>query len=81
MIEASKFPETIRNFKGTEFGLREKHSFAENGTEATKLIALLDKHQWNRSLVAKELNIGRTTLWRKLKNMIWIITNFNNCFL
>lgn len=67
VIEASKFPETIRNFKGTEFGLREKHSFAENGTEATKLIALLDKHQWNRSLVAKELNIGRTTLWRKLK--------------
>jgi len=67
VIEASKFPVTISNFNGTKFGLREKHSFAENGTEATRLIALLDKYQWNRSLVAKELNIGRTTLWRKLK--------------
>ena len=67
VIEASKFPVTIRNFNGAKFGLREKHSFAENGSEETRLIALLDKHKWNRSLVAKELNIGRTTLWRKLK--------------
>lgn len=28
---------------------------------------LLEKHHWNRSLVAKELGIGRTTLWRKMK--------------
>jgi len=67
VIESSKLPETIRNFTGTAFGLQQKHSFADNGGESTKLFALLEKHQWNRTLVAKELKIGRTTLWRKLK--------------
>ncbi len=67
IIEASKLPESIRNFNGLSFGLKEKHSFADNGGEATRLLSLLEKHQWNRTLVAKELKIGRTTLWRKLK--------------
>ncbi len=66
-IESSKLPESIRNFNGTTFGLREKHSFTEEGGESTRLLALLEKNQWNRTLVAKELRIGRTTLWRKLK--------------
>jgi PAS domain S-box-containing protein len=30
---------------------------------------LLQKHQWNKTKVAEELGIGRTTLWRKLKNL------------
>lgn len=34
----------------------------------TDLIILLEKHKWNKSKVAKELGIGRTTLWRKLKS-------------
>ena len=67
IIEAVKLPAAIRNFTGTPFGLREKHSFADNGGEASKLLELLEKHQWNRTKVAQELNIGRTTLWRKLK--------------
>jgi len=29
----------------------------------------LQKHQWNKTKVAEELGIGRTTLWRKLKNL------------
>jgi len=32
-------------------------------------LQLLEKHQWNKSKVAKELGIGRTTLWRLLKNL------------
>jgi transcriptional regulator with PAS, ATPase and Fis domain len=67
IIESSKLPEAIRNFNGIAFGLREKYSFTDEGGEPAKLIALLEKHQWNRTLVAKELRIGRTTLWRKLK--------------
>lgn len=67
VIESSKLPETIRNFTGTSFGFHEKFSFADKGGESTKLFALLEKHHWNRTLVAKELKIGRTTLWRKLK--------------
>ncbi len=67
VIESSKLPESIRYYNGTSFGLQEKHSFADKGGESTKLFALLEKHHWNRTLVAKELRIGRTTLWRKLK--------------
>lgn len=33
------------------------------------VLQLLEKHQWNKSKVAKELGIGRTTLWRLLKNL------------
>jgi len=68
IIESSKLPEAIRNYSGTTFGIREKHSFSDGGGEATRLLTLLEKHQWNRTLVAKELRIGRTTLWRKLKS-------------
>jgi PAS domain S-box-containing protein len=40
-------------------------SFREEST--SDLIALLEKHKWNKTKVAAELGIGRTTLWRKLK--------------
>ena len=30
---------------------------------------LLEKHHWNKTKVAQELGIGRTTLWRMLKNL------------
>lgn len=66
-IESIKLPDSIRNSTASPFGIREKHSFADNGGEATKLLGLLESHHWNRSHVAKELGIGRTTLWRKLK--------------
>ena len=67
IIESIKLPDSVRNSNGSPFGIREKHSFADNGGEATKLLGLLESHHWNRSHVAKELGIGRTTLWRKLK--------------
>ncbi len=35
--------------------------------EKNRLVALLEKHKWNKSLVAKELNFSRTTLYEKLK--------------
>jgi transcriptional regulator with PAS, ATPase and Fis domain len=33
------------------------------------LVKLLEKHHWNKTKVAQELGIGRTTLWRMLKNL------------
>lgn len=36
---------------------------------ASYLIKVLDKNKWNKSAAAKELGIGRTTLWRKLKEI------------
>ena len=35
--------------------------------EKNKLLTLLEKHKWNKSLVAKEMNISRTSLYEKLK--------------
>ncbi len=34
-----------------------------------KLVQLLEKCHWNKTRVAKELGIGRSTLWRKLKKL------------
>lgn len=35
--------------------------------DRSTLLSLLERHQWNRTRVAEELGIGRTTLWRKMK--------------
>ena len=35
--------------------------------EARKLRSVLEAHGWNRTATAKELGIGRTTLWRRMK--------------
>ncbi|RJR40913.1 MAG: PAS domain-containing protein [Desulfobacteraceae bacterium] len=35
--------------------------------EREKIIAALEKHQWNRARAAGELRMDRTTLWRKMK--------------
>jgi PAS domain S-box-containing protein len=36
---------------------------------AAEIVQLLEKHRWNKTRVAKELGVGRTTLWRMLKNI------------
>jgi PAS domain S-box-containing protein len=40
---------------------------AEDSREKRQLSAILEAHSWNRTVVAKELGIGRTTLWRRMK--------------
>ena len=35
----------------------------------SELLQLLEKHKWNKTRVAEELGIGRTTLWRMLKKI------------
>ncbi|HOI30490.1 MAG TPA: sigma 54-interacting transcriptional regulator [Melioribacteraceae bacterium] len=37
--------------------------------EKTDLLALLEKHRWNKTKAAKELEVGRTTLWRRMKEL------------
>lgn len=39
------------------------------GQDEIEILQLLNKHQWNKTKVAKELGVGRTTLWRKMKAM------------
>lgn len=38
-------------------------------SERKLILSLLEKYKWNKSKVAQELGIGRTTLWRKLKRL------------
>ncbi|EIW26361.1 transcriptional regulator, Fis family [Pelosinus fermentans A11] len=35
--------------------------------EAVRIAGLLDRYQGNRTMVAEELKISTTTLWRKMK--------------
>jgi transcriptional regulator of acetoin/glycerol metabolism len=32
-----------------------------------KILTSLEKNRWNKTLTAKDLNISRATLWRKMK--------------
>lgn len=34
-----------------------------------KILACLEKNRWNKTVTAKELNISRATLWRKMKEL------------
>jgi len=38
------------------------------GENTPEILQLLEKHKWNKTKVAEELGVGRTTLWRMLKN-------------
>lgn len=38
-----------------------------NATEKEKILKLLKKHKWNKTLVSMEMEISRTTLYEKLK--------------
>ncbi len=42
-----------------------KDSF--NDLPTSQLIFLLEKNHWNKTKVAKELGVNRTTIWRRLK--------------
>lgn len=54
--------------------LRTKSNCADNNKSASEinnneLIELLNKNKWNKSKVAEELGVDRTTLWRKMKKI------------
>jgi two-component system response regulator AtoC len=65
-IESCKLPPTIRqdiacyDMQTTQLAQQDDDS---------KLLKLLEQHRWNKTLVAKELGVGRSTLWRKLKKI------------
>ncbi len=66
IIHASKLPLNIRaGIKCTD--RLPEENMPVQADEYLLLKNLLQKHQWNRSRVAAEMGIGRTTLWRRLK--------------
>jgi PAS domain S-box-containing protein len=66
IIQTAKLPPIIR--EDNECCDRDLKSFIAS-EKNTDLVQLLQKHQWNKTQVAKELGIGRSTLWRKLKKL------------
>ncbi len=68
-IEAAKLPLSIINYKPQLIKNKSLKVFPSTSQEKTEMIMLLEKHKWNRSSAAKELGIGRTTLWRKIKQL------------
>lgn len=63
-IRLENFPSTIKS------NLKSDSTVTEFKSENTpELIQLLEKHKWNKTKVAEELGIGRTTLWRLLKKI------------
>ncbi len=46
-------------------GLAAEQTLAE--AERAHIIQILERHGWNHTRAADALGIGRTTLWRKLK--------------
>lgn len=45
------------------------HRDDDSSAEARRLSSLLESHHWNRSEVARELGLSRTTLWRKMREL------------
>ena len=63
-IQAFNLPATIRT--GMYENKVVNRQIMNNG-EIIRILDLLEKNHWNKTKVAKILGIGRTTLWRKLR--------------
>jgi transcriptional regulator with PAS, ATPase and Fis domain len=67
VLQPSDFPVAIlkNGSRGTLPSLDTQQ--APDDPHKVKIVASLEKNQWNKTLAAKDLNISRTTLWRKMK--------------
>ena len=62
MIHLSKLKESIQHF----YQERKPTPVSNIKTEKQRIIKLLEKYKWNKTLVAKEIQISRTALYQKL---------------
>lgn len=67
VIEKSKLPPSVLEASVNNIGTIHTKEFYSDSRERAELLATLEKFQWNKTRVAKELKIGRTTLWRQMK--------------
>jgi transcriptional regulator with PAS, ATPase and Fis domain len=68
VIEAEHLPEKISsNTKRTLTPSTSEHS--PKRSEREMIIGVLEKHRWNKSRTAAELEIDPSTLWRKMKRL------------
>jgi len=62
MIHLSMLKESIQRFHQEKKSIPISHIKSEK----QEIIQLLEKHKWNKTLVAKEMDISRTALYQKL---------------
>ncbi len=67
VIESSKLPPNIIGQANASTDTKNNREFFPDSRERAELISTLEKFQWNKTKVAQELKIGRTTLWRQMK--------------
>jgi transcriptional regulator of acetoin/glycerol metabolism len=65
IITKESLPSSINNIPAVS-GVNPKEFKKES---AADLVRHLEKNHWNKTKVAEELGIGRTTLWRMLKDL------------
>ncbi len=63
-IQFESLPSNLKSTTNTS-----KPDFVYGRENPSELIQLLEKHKWNKTKVAEELGIGRTTLWRMLRQI------------
>lgn len=66
IIIASKLPPIIKA-TGNKKKYFNKYFNDDDSFEKYQLLEILEKNHWNKTKTAKELKIGRTTLWRRMK--------------
>ena len=67
VLQPSDFPVAILNNESGETLPSLDTQQTPDDPHKVKIIASLEKNQWNKTLAAKDLNMSRTTLWRKMK--------------
>jgi PAS domain S-box-containing protein len=67
-IHSSKLPAIIRNYVSNS-SVKSIDECVDKNCERTELLKILNRHKWNKTKVAQELKVGRTTLWRKMKRL------------
>ncbi len=67
-ISICKLPPVIREKYDCKKIDIESNSKQDGSLKANEILSLLNKYKWNKSQVARELGINRTTLWRYIKN-------------
>ena len=63
-IDVCKLPQAIKSIETCSEQVKQNN---REKLEASDIIKMLEKHKWNKSKTAKELEMNRSTLWRYLK--------------
>ena len=64
VISKAKLPHRIQQFNSSP-----PKPLEESTDSIAEIKSVLSKYRWNKTLAARELGIGRTTLWRRMKQL------------